>query len=124
MGFERVFGGRGRFVAAAALAGMLTAAVVTPSPGSTQESGTSTVADGDTFALNNETVSGAYILACVNDYCPSATGSGGYIGAFKARDSSGSEYLAYCSEAGALAQVDTFYTYNEVSLDGRLRYLT
>ena len=124
MRVERVTGRRGRFVVAAAVAGLLTAAVVAPSPGSTQESGTSTVADGDTFEIIPNLVTGVHIYACLNDYCPDASGGPGYIGPFEVTDGANNTYFSWCSEAGAAAEVNVMHTYNDVVIDGRLQYLT
>ena len=124
VGFERVFGGRGRFVVAVAVAGMLTAAVVTPSPGSTQELGTSTVADGDTFQISSSPMTGAHVTACVNDFCAGSNGAPGYVGAFKTTDGAGNSYLSWCTESASPAEYNVMHTYNDVVIDGRLRYLT
>ena len=115
---------RGRAVVAAALAGMLLAAVVTPLPGSTQELGTNNVADGDTFEVIPQEVTGTFVYACINDYCPSPNGDPGYIGAFEVTDGAGNNYLSWCSEAGAAIEANVAHTYNDVVLDGRLQYLT
>ncbi|MCH1448433.1 MAG: hypothetical protein L7U42_07025, partial [Candidatus Nanopelagicales bacterium] len=124
MRVERVTGGRGRFVVAAAVAGMLTAAVVAPSPGSTQESGTSTVADGDTFQISSSPVTGAHVTACVNDFCAGSNGAPGYVGAFETTDGAGNSYLSWCTESVSPAEYDVMHTYNDAVIDGRLQYLT
>jgi len=110
--------------AVATTACLLTLGLALATPGTAQDTNTSTVSDGDTFEVQGVWVVGAYVVACVNDYCPSPTGVGGYVGAFSVEDPSGDEYLAYCSEATAAVEVGVFHTYDEVVLDGRLQYLT
>ncbi|MDG2216736.1 MAG: hypothetical protein P8L46_01680, partial [Acidimicrobiales bacterium] len=110
--------------AVATTACLLAVGLTLATPGTAQDVNTNTVSDGDTFKVRAVYVAGAYVLACVNDYCPSATGVGGYVGAFIAEDSSGEEYFAYCSEATAQAEAAVFHTYNDVTIDGRLQYLT
>ena len=110
--------------AVATTACLLTLGLALATPGTAQDTNTSTVSDGDTFEVQGVYVVGAYVVACVNDYCPSPTGVGGYVGAFSVEDPSGDEYLAYCSEATAAVEVGVFHTYDEVVLDGRLQYLT
>ena len=111
-------------VLAVAASTVVTLVVVSTSPASTQGVNTGTVADGDTLKVVPAYVNGAYVLACVNDYCPSPNGAGGYVGAFIAEDPSGDEYFAYCSEAMATVEAGVFHTYNDVTIDGRLQYLT
>ena len=83
------------------------------------------VSEGDSLSLANAFISGAYVVSCVNDYCPSPTGSGGYVGAFKAvNGTTGEEFLAWCSQAGATVQTLTPFTFSEISVDGRISYLT
>ncbi len=106
---------------AALMAALLQAA---PSAGSAQDVSMNSVSDGDTLKIRATFVPGAYVLACVNDYCPSPTGAGGYVGAFIAEDPLGNEYFAYCSEALAQIEASVFHTYNNVAIDGRLQYLT
>ena len=106
---------------AALMAALLQAA---PSAGSDQDVSMNSVSDGDTLKVRAAYVPGAYVLACVNDYCPSPTGAGGYVGAFIAEDPLGNEYFAYCSEALAQTEGGVFHTYNNVAIDGRLQYLT
>ena len=106
---------------AALMAALLQAA---PSAGSAQDVSMNSVSDGDTLKVRAAYVPGAYVLACVNDYCPSPTGVGGYVGAFIAEDPLGNEYFAYCSEALAQTEGGVFHTYNNVAIDGRLQYLT
>ena len=112
VGFARVSGGRGRFVMAAAAAGMLTTAVVAPSPGSTREAGASTVADGDTFQISSSPMTGAHVTACVNDFCAGSNGAPGYVGAFETTDGAGNSYLSWCTESVSPAEYDVMHTYN------------
>ena len=106
---------------AALMAALLQAA---PSAVSAQDVSMNSLSDGDTLKVRAAYVPGAYVLACVNDYCPSPTGAGGYVGAFIAEDPLGNEYFAYCSEALAQTEGGVFHTYNNVAIDGRLQYLT
>ena len=70
-----------------------------------------------------EYVQGAYVEACINEYCPGPA-NGGYIGAFYAEAADGDRVFAWCIQAGAMVGVGTFDTYSEVTIDGRISYLT
>ena len=68
-------------------------------------------------------VAGAYVEACLNEYCPGPA-DGGYIGAFYAEAADGDREFAWCIQAGALIGTSVFNTYSEVTIDGRVSYLT
>ena len=77
----------------------------------------------ETAQIVPEYVAGAYVEACLNDYCPGPE-DGGYIGAFYAEAGDGDREFAWCIQAGAAIAAGVFNTYSEVTIDGRVSYLT
>jgi endonuclease YncB( thermonuclease family) len=59
--------------AVATTACLLTVGFTLATPGTAQDVNTNTVSDGDTFKVRPVYMAGAYVLACVNDYCSEAT---------------------------------------------------
>lgn len=68
-------------------------------------------------------VGGAYVMACLNDYCPGSS-DGDYIGPFYVEAADGDRMFAWCSQASAAVSASVFNTYSEVTIDGRISYLT
>ena len=59
--------------AVATTACLLTVGLTLATPGTAQDVNTKTMSDGDTFKVRPVYVTGAYVLACVNDYYSEAT---------------------------------------------------